>query len=287
MKYKASRKIIVMASIVFCAVFMFIVAVPTVLAVDIPVYQQLENIPGADAKSTNFLDYVHSIYRLSLWIVGISAMFMISVGGFMYLTSAGNTSSAASAKGVIKDALIGLLLGLSAWLLLNTINPDLTKLDVQSLANSPTGEATPSTPSVPVTPTGKVGDPWPDDADVRSKMHGVAFNHTPGCSTIGQKNCTSVYQLGQSAIDGVVKLKNDCNCTVTVTGGTEYWAHKSHKPGKSIVDIRRSDIVNYITAQGKRCGTLSGRPIYSLNGASYWDEDSSHFHVDYDGSMCK
>jgi hypothetical protein len=52
-------------------------------------------------------------------------MFMIMVGGYMYMTSAGNSASTGKAKGIITDALIGLILALCSWILLNTINPDL------------------------------------------------------------------------------------------------------------------------------------------------------------------
>ncbi|MDD5083864.1 MAG: pilin [Candidatus Moranbacteria bacterium] len=109
-------------------------------AASMPQYQQLENIPGYEGNKT-FPEYVSSVYQLALWIIGISAMFMLTVGGFMYLTSAGNTSSASTAKGVIKDALIGLTLGLAAWLIVNTINPDLTTLNFSGV-----GTGTSSTP---------------------------------------------------------------------------------------------------------------------------------------------
>lgn len=115
-------------------------------------YVQLENIPGQEGSKT-FPEYVKAVYSMGLGLVGLSAMFMLIVGGFMYMTSAGNTSAAGSAKGVIKDALIGLGLGLAAWLILNTINPDLTSLNFSGLA---TGTSTPTTP--PPAPSGSLQD---------------------------------------------------------------------------------------------------------------------------------
>lgn len=76
---------------------------------------------GSDLKS-----YVEAIYRLALILVALSAVLMLSIGGFMYLTSAGNTAQLSSAKSVIFDALIGLVIALVAWLVLYIINPDLT-----------------------------------------------------------------------------------------------------------------------------------------------------------------
>ena len=59
----------------------------------------------------------------------------------MYLTSAGNTSAMGNAKGVITDAIIGLVLAISAWFLLNFINPeilsgDLTIFDTMGIQDS-------------------------------------------------------------------------------------------------------------------------------------------------------
>jgi hypothetical protein len=118
-------------------------SIDAALAVDIPVYQQLENIPGAEGNKT-FPDYMLSIYKLAFWIIGISAMFMISVGGFIYVTSAGNTSSAGLGKTYIKDAIIGLLVGLFAWILLYTINPDLTSFNYTGLTTGMSSHSNPS-----------------------------------------------------------------------------------------------------------------------------------------------
>jgi soluble lytic murein transglycosylase-like protein len=60
--------------------------------------------------------------------IGILAMFMLAIGAYQYLMSAGNIGSAESAKSTIGSALGGLALGLCAWLILNTINPDLVSM---------------------------------------------------------------------------------------------------------------------------------------------------------------
>jgi hypothetical protein len=99
----------------------------------------LENVPGFELETgnatKNFPQYINSIYNLAVWIVGISALFMGTFGAFVYLTSAGNTSQVGKGKGIIKDALIGMVLLLSAWLILNTINPDLVNLNFSSLSS--------------------------------------------------------------------------------------------------------------------------------------------------------
>ena len=98
-------------------------------------YTTLENIPGFES-SQNLPAYIEAIYKFGIWTIGISAMLMIVIGGIMYITSAGNTSSTGKAKGIITDALIGIVMALCAWLILYVINPDLVKI---KLPNSSMG----------------------------------------------------------------------------------------------------------------------------------------------------
>ena len=101
-------------------------------------YSPLEKIPGSDTVViTDFYTYVQAIYKFGIWAVGIAALLMITIGAYMYITSAGNNTSMEKAKSVISDAIIGLILALLAYLLLYVINPDL--LTVQRLPNVATG----------------------------------------------------------------------------------------------------------------------------------------------------
>ncbi len=93
-------------------------------------YTPMEKIPGFESATTDFPAYVLSITKFAIWAIGIAALFMITVGGFMYMTAAGNTSRMDSAKKVIFDAVIGLIVVMSAWLLLYVINPDLVKVNI-------------------------------------------------------------------------------------------------------------------------------------------------------------
>lgn len=100
-------------------------------------YQLLEKIPGTAGLSGNDLPgYISAIYKVALIVVTLSAVLMLSIGGFMYLTSAGNTSSISTAKGIIYDSLIGLVIALSAWLILYIINPDLVEITLKPLPSA-------------------------------------------------------------------------------------------------------------------------------------------------------
>lgn len=112
-------------------------------------YTPMEAIPGSGSTS-DWCVYVSYIYKFGLWAVGIAALLMISIGGFMYTTSAGNNASMEKAKGVITDAIAGLLLALTSWLLLNTINPALLTCSLPATMEV----STIAVPEAPTTPTG-------------------------------------------------------------------------------------------------------------------------------------
>lgn len=101
-------------------------------------YTPMEEIPGFGTPSS-YPEYILAIYKFGLWTVGIAAVLMISVGAFMYITSAGNTSSMGKAKGIIFDAIAGVILALTSYILLYTINPAL--LDIKSLSDTSVGAA--------------------------------------------------------------------------------------------------------------------------------------------------
>ncbi len=67
-------------------------------------------------------------YYFIIGIAGLSAFVMLVWGGFQYLSSAGNPTAISDAKDRIKSALLGLLIILTSWLILQVINPDLTTL---------------------------------------------------------------------------------------------------------------------------------------------------------------
>jgi hypothetical protein len=104
-------------------------------------YTQLESIPGFEDSGSDLKSYVESIYKFAIWTVGIAAVFMITIGGFMYLTSAGNTSKMDVAKKVVTDSIIGLIIALTAYLILYVINPDLININ---LSMQQVGTATPA-----------------------------------------------------------------------------------------------------------------------------------------------
>lgn len=73
--------------------------------------------------------YIQLFYEFVVYIIAIAAVIMLMFGGFKWATAAGNSSMVASAKNTITNALIGLVLALTSFLLLYAINPNLVSLE--------------------------------------------------------------------------------------------------------------------------------------------------------------
>jgi hypothetical protein len=96
-------------------------------------YELLESFPGffnAGRVMTDLPTMILAIYKFGIWTVGIAGLFMLVVGGFTYMASAGNTSTAGTARDIIADALLGIVAALGAYLILYVINPDLTAMKI-------------------------------------------------------------------------------------------------------------------------------------------------------------
>ncbi|MFA5926095.1 MAG: hypothetical protein WC831_04125 [Parcubacteria group bacterium] len=102
-------------------------------------YLNQEKIPGF-GQTSDFPTYLKQIINFGFAVIGIMAMFMLMIGAYQYLMAAGNIAKEENAKTTVSSALSGLILGLIAYVLLQTINPDLVafKLDALKIGSSGT-----------------------------------------------------------------------------------------------------------------------------------------------------
>lgn len=102
-------------------------------------YRLLEPIPTLNGNEYPDLKaYLRGIYILIIGMAGILAAFMIVIGGLEYIFSA-LPSAKSDAKNRIMSAVGGLILVLTAWILLYTINPKLLTVGI-NIADVGTGE---------------------------------------------------------------------------------------------------------------------------------------------------
>ncbi len=261
-----------------------------------------------DPSDTNALGkYLNLMIKIIIGISAVLAVVMIVIGGMEYMTSE-LISSKEAGKERIEHALLGLLIALGSYALLNTINPALldssltsltdVKVDV-NVANADIAQTPKTVNGVQVYSTG--GKDYPAGSNFAADFPQLHFNPDlpdgvkvkgSQCVNVGDKNCTSILGLDTSIVN---KMEKDCTshnsgtpCEILITGGTEFWAHNSntgHKPGSADVDISATDAMNkYIT--GNNAFPKDAKIIPS-NGVCYYPEGvgatsattAKHWHV--------
>lgn len=106
-------------------------------------YKPLVGIPGVD--TTNFDSFISTLYALSISIAGLLAVIKIIWAGVKYMLTDVVTTKG-EAKKDIQGALVGLLVVLSAVLILTVINPNIINVDM-SLSPASNRQAAATTPS--------------------------------------------------------------------------------------------------------------------------------------------
>lgn len=105
----------------------------------------LEIPVGNITQVGNLTEYIAVLYQFIIAAVAILSAVMLMFNGMRWATAGGSSEMLGVAKGGVVNAIIGLLIALTSFLLLNVINPQLTNLS----AICPTG--------ISVTPIGPAG----------------------------------------------------------------------------------------------------------------------------------
>lgn len=76
---------------------------------------------------TSLVDYINAVFRLAISGAAILGVLMIMYGGFEYMTK--EVTGKKDGRDRIRSAVLGLVLLLISWLILNVINPDILNLN--------------------------------------------------------------------------------------------------------------------------------------------------------------
>jgi hypothetical protein len=262
------------------------------------IYTPLAPLPGTPtggfdiAKTSSLGTYINIIINLVIGISAVLAVVMTVIGGIEYMTSE-LPGGKEGGKDRIKDALLGLLIALGAYALLNTINSDLLNSNINISAVTVTVALTDLVPQTydPVTKkysngitygtplTGTIPPKCTTNTQTGCLPLFVTLNN-PECATVGQQNCTSTIGLNMSQVR---TIQWGCGCPLVVTGGTEWWLHGGssgstlHQPGQTTVDLRPNQQLNTYLAgsqtlvAGKWYPSPIGQVLYEVhNGVPHW-----------------
>ena len=88
------------------------------------------NFGGRLTLNTPLDGLIKWFYTTIVTISGLAAFVMLVWGGITWMSSAGSPTAISDARGRIQSALLGLLLVLASFLILQVVNPELTVLNI-------------------------------------------------------------------------------------------------------------------------------------------------------------
>jgi len=92
-------------------------------------YTLIESLPGLSSQNVSLSSYLGWLFPFALTVTAVLAVIMIVIGG-LEIVGGGNEGLKTSGKKKIEGAIYGLLLAVSAYLILYTINPDLVNMNL-------------------------------------------------------------------------------------------------------------------------------------------------------------
>ena len=102
-------------------ILLFFITVTPVFAQPSSIVEGLEYVEPLELADADPREAVISLISLLMTFLGIIAVIIILYGGFVWLTAAGNEDRVSSAKKIITAGVIGLIIILAAFLIVNFV----------------------------------------------------------------------------------------------------------------------------------------------------------------------
>lgn len=283
------KKIFLTTSVfLFIALPVFVSAQQEYTLLEPSVYNNTYNTTG----SKSFSEYLNLVFKIGIGVAAGLAVIQIVIGGIQYMASE-SPFKLGDAKSKIEGAILGLVLALGVYVFLYTINPDIVSLKLeipQSQTVGKTGgtQTVSNISNIEGENQKKLDEILKDEQNIRSKLSdaGVGVNNN-ACKTYGQKSCTNVGLLPTRTVSQLKALTDACGCVVVVSGGTEWWLHRTHGPHYPVVDIRKNDALDkWVKNADKSNVGITTKKTYTKQipgGGSghFYDEDALHYHVTF------
>ena len=233
---------------------------------------------GPDCTTAHVSTFANGLINFLISMLGVIAVIALVFAGFKMVMSQGNEAEWGKAKEMFTNVVIGIIIILAAWLIVDTLLKGLTGsgLDVWGVL----GVTEPTTPGQVA--SGGIAAGTLSHQEARERLgSGISVVSSGNCSDRSRGNCTSLDGMRQETIDHIVELQQSCNCTVTVTGGTET-GHAggpySHSSGYKVDLGLNAGINNYITQNMTRSGSRGSDPRYCGGGNEYVRE-GNHWDI--------
>ena len=244
-------------------------------------YTLLSPIPTVPSGTVSTLaEYMKSLIVVIVGLAIVLSVVMILVGGIGYVLAA-SPSAMSTGKGQIQDALFGLLLAIFSYLLLYTINPDLTMvgLNIAPLGNigggtsgggtsggtgtSPGNGSCSSVPSGPCSVSSLTSVFGPTNA---VKASGICNAESSGNAAIASKS--DICADGNSVSYGLFQI----NISANTIGGldcpkafTSAFTGSNHS-----CTVKNQSLFNQCVAAAKNPDTNIAKAASMSNGGNKW-----------------
>ncbi len=247
-------------------------------------YTLLESVPGFFTGGTVMTDLpsmILAIYKFGIWTIGISGLFMITIGGIMYAGSAGNTAAADSAKRIITDALIGIAAAVLAYLFLYVINPDLTRININFTAVNVdviTEARDTSAESAGELSGGRIEDGKPGSCGGLATQAGISSQCASASTRLSAMLTCIAGRLPKAVISSITDSKGYTNCVPSKYSQPPCAHHKysCHYGGKNCYASGKSYAVDLSTRSATASQLIAAAKAC---GASYTKNEGNHVHV--------
>ncbi len=196
---------------------------------------------GVDCNACSLVELINNLIRFLIKLLAVLSAILFAWSGFLLVTAGDDTGQLEKAKQIFTNVVIGIVIVLAAWLIVDTVMKLL-------IAND-----------------GRVGEttlgPW-NTLTCQPLASAISAQPSPGAGTLSHalatnklalagiliKNGISLEGLQPTAVSGVINLNQNCDCSVHVTSGTEgnhAAGTYSHANGYKL-NLRTSDNANWL-----------------------------------------
>lgn len=265
-----------MKTIILISYFLLLTSTPVLAKTD---YTLLQRIPLGGAQSgpsatANVSSYIEGFFMLMIAVATGLAVLAIIFGGIKYM-STDAFGEKSEAKATIEHAIWGLLLAISAWLILYTIGG----------TRFTTFNFTIPVQTIPVNTNQPI-------SGVGGAAGGLGLTQQQAMSqfratNIGVDGGILLAGIKQSTVNEIARLKLTCGCDITVTsatGGVHAVGTASHASGYK-ADLRlNNNLTNYITTNYTSLPNRSdGAKMYRAPSGAIYALESNHWDVSVPG----
>ncbi len=279
----------------------------TIYAATAP-YTVLAPLPGTTIEqnctancTTDLQTYLPGVFWWSIGLAAAMAFVMITYGGLVYMTSDAIYGKEDGRK-YIENALWGLLLVIGAWVILNTLNPQILSFHLtipRPTIVAGTAGVTAGGSNVGGNVAGTQMTQAQKDADkiVRDALtnKSTITVYRGVCDNGQTTGCVDLNGLSPKASQGIRDLAGQCHCSISITGGTEpghTTGDPTHDRGVAL-DFESSGTAVQDLVTNHQANRIVSCTFYTFAGGKYlWEpkgaycggtvpSSGNHWHAEY------